>query len=546
MSQSNLLKENPGGTIPQRWYQREALDAMHAAFKRGVTRQLVVLPTGAGKTYTSAYAVSEFKMRCVFMVHRDELARQTVRQMAQVNPSLSIGIVKADQDDVHREIIVASAQTLARPARLERLTRALGDTPLLFISDEAQHDRSESRMRIIATSRPTLLLGLTATPQRGDGLGLDAVYDEIVYQLPMRVLVEERSLARPVGLRIETELDLDDVKTRAGEFAEDQLADTVDTPARNNLIVDSWQKHASDRKRSVAFCVNVAHARNLRDAFRAAGIAAEMVEGGTPIEERQRIFAAFHDGQIQVLTNCQILTEGYDEPAIDCILMARPTKSSALYQQMCGRGLRPFKGKENCLIVDVVDATTRHKLVTMPSLAGADEAPEKRKGAALSESDREAGQLMDLFDASAHHGRIRERAAIMLDLLSESAFVWQPTMDDGQFMANVDGGWVTVMPEGDGFVPILLTPDNYQRLFERPVDAETAMNIAESRIPKNSLTRRNAPWRALPATEKQLSAAARWRVALPANVTRGAINELISQKAFAAARKRVMNARRAS
>lgn len=534
----------PATVLPLRSYQRDALDAIHSARERGVRRQLLSLPTGAGKTYVASHLISEVGKRTVFMVHRDELARQARDEIRKVNPSLSIGICKADQDELYADVVIASAQTIARESRLTRLRSAVG-SDCLFISDEAHHDLAVTRQRAIDGMAPELLVGLTATPQRGDGLGLDAVYQEIVYHLPMRTLVEQNHLARPVGLRIETESDLDGVHTVAGEFNEGELARTVDTDPRNRLIVESWRKHASDRQRTVVFCVTVAHAERVRDAFRLEGITAEMVDGTTSISERQRIFAAFRDGSVQVLTNCMVLTEGFDEPRIDCAIMARPTKSTGLYIQCVGRALRWWPGKPDALIVDMVDATTRHRLVTLPTLSGTE--PGKAGEHPLSESDRKPGQVMDLFDAISHHGKLREREAIMLDLLAEQPFVWQ-SLPGGQWMAPTGSGWVTLVPEGDGFIPLKVwmrggndrnETDGYLPLMERPVDPATAMSVAGERIRNSQLTRQDARWRSARASEKQIEAAGRWRITVPRGATRGEVSDLIDVAAFRAAMRRL-------
>lgn len=535
------LMTERGSVLQLRDYQRSAVDAVHAAYARGITRQLVSLPTGAGKTFIAAHLVSETNMRTVFMVHRDELARQARSEMRKVNPSLSIGICKADQDELGAQLIIASAATIQRESRLSRLCRAVGPGAL-FISDEAHHDRAAGRMRAIEAVDPALLVGLTATPMRGDKLGLDAIYQEIVFHLPMRMLVERNHLARPVGLRIETEADLDDVHTVANEFNQGELANAIDTDPRNKLIVDSWLAHAQDRKRTVVFCVSVAHAERVRDAFRAVGVAAEMVEGETPIAERQAIFARFRDGAVSVLTNCMILTEGFDEPGIDCAIMARPTKSTGLYIQQVGRALRAHAGKPDALIIDVVDVTSRHKLVTLPSLSGTE--PGKDGERPLSEEDRKAGQVMDLFDTIAHKGKLREREAIMIDLLADSPFLWQ-ALPGGQFMAPAGfAQWLTLLPDGDGFIPVRIHSEKnadpwVEPLLDRSVDADTAMALAESRIPVSALTNKDARWRNAPASEAQLDAAVKWRITIPPRPRRGQMTDLINVAAFRAAMKRL-------
>lgn len=397
--------------------------------------------------------------------------------------------------------------------------------------------------RLVPRDGAGVLVGLTATPKRGDRLGLDAVYDEIVYHLPMRTLVDRQHLARPVGLRIETEADLDTVHTVAGEFNERELANTVDTDARNRHIVASWKLHAADRKRTVVFCVTVAHAERVRDAFRAEDISAEMVDGTTPIADRQRIFGEFARGELRVLTNCMVLTEGFDEPGIDCAIMARPTKSQGLYQQCVGRALRWQADKPDALIIDVVDVTTKHQLVTLPSLSGS-ELKDGSREREVTEGDRASGQVMDLFDAITHHGQLREREAIMIDLLDSSPFVWQ-SLPDGMWMAPAgQGQWMTLLREGDEYVPVRINAPRGQmpaleRLLDRGVAADIAMGIAQDRIPSSALNQREAHWRQRRVTDRQRMAAERWRVPVHAKATAGEVSDLIDMAAFRSAAKKL-------
>lgn len=531
----------PALDLPLRPYQMEALDAIDAAYRAGQRRQLISMPTGAGKTVTFAHLIKRMRLRTVVVVHRDELVRQTVDKVQQVIPSLSTGVVKAERDELSADVIVASAQTLAVKKRLERLCRALGGLSVLLVSDECHHDRSPSRTRVIEMLAPALLTGWTATAMRGDGLGLDAIYGpEPVFHLPMIDLIADGKLSPMRGLRIETEADLDAVHTRHGELAEDELAETIDTPGRNELIVRSWQQHARERRRTVAFCINVAHAEHLRDAFRAAGIAAECIVGETPADERARLFDAFHRGDLPVLTNCMVLTEGYDEPAIDCVVMARPTKSQGLYIQCVGRGARraDADGKADCLVLDFVDVSSRHKLVTLPILAGSDEATgeagDGAKGRGPSEADRAQGELIDLLTLAQKHRKMRERAAIAVNLFGASRYIWSTI--SGHHMAPAgDGSYLVLLPEGDSYRPTSLIPRRQgaelRPLFDRGLDLETAMAFAESRVASKALAARDAEWRtaAQPATTAQMAIARQFGIAIPRGATKGAASNLIDK-----------------
>lgn len=546
-SQAMLPSATSAGQIlPLRDYQQQAIDAVFEARGRGVKRQLLSLATGAGKTVIAAHLVRQLGMRTVFMVHRDELATQSMAALARINPGQSIGLCKAERNDLGADLIVASAQTLARQSRLERLVDALAGFPVLFVSDEAHHDRAESRMRAIDAVAPELLIGLTATPTRGDKLGLDAVYEEIVCHVPMLDLMRRNYLARLKGIRIETETDLDNVRTRGGEFVERDLSDAVNTPERNEQVVAAWLEHARTgetlRKRTLAFCASVQHARDLADAFRAAGVDAETVTGETPPDERREIFGRFHQGALPVLTNVMVLTEGYDEPAIDCILMCRPTKSSGLYIQMAGRGARKSPEKSDCLIIDFADNTARHTLVMFPTLAG-DEL------SADAEQRIEPGAPVDLMEVAEQVQLFKKQRAVEVDLFGQSPVVWQRPGTMPAFFAPAGGDrdvsrYVVVIAEGDGYRPILVESTRESAsswpLFDRALDVETAQAIAEEAVEKNTLTSRKAAWRQREdrPTEAQLRFARNLGVRGADQMTKAQLSEAIDLRLFIRAARR--------
>jgi hypothetical protein len=240
--------------------------------------------------------------------------------------------------------------------------------------DEAHHAVAPSYRTILSHMRagePTgpLLVGFTATPSRGDRVGLAEVFDAIVYQRSLREMIAEGWLCRLRAFRVRSTIDLTGVRTRHGDFAEAELAEAVDVADRNALVVQSYRALA-DGRRALVFAVDVAHAEHLADAFRAAGYAADHVSGRLCVEERRERISAFRTGELEVLTNCMILTEGFDCPEIAAILMARPTQSPLLYAQMVGRGTRTAAGKADLLVLDIADNSRRHSLVSAPSLFG--------------------------------------------------------------------------------------------------------------------------------------------------------------------------------
>lgn len=529
--------------LPLRDYQRAAVDAVLAAQARGVTSQLVSMPTGSGKTLVATYVIRETApARTVLLVHRDELVKQSVRAIAQSNPGLSAGVVKAAQNQVDADVVVASVQTLAHQKRLDALCAALAH-PRLLIVDECHHAVADTYRRAIAALNAELTIGLTATAYRADRLALGAIFEEVVYHCPMLPLIVSGRLANLVGLRIDTAIDLDDVHTVAGEFAEGELSHVVDTPSRNRLIVESWRKHAWEqgRRRTVAFCVDAAHAEHLRDTFRAHGIAAEMILGRTPTEERERLFDQFHRGLVPVLISVMVLSEGWDEPLADCGLMCRPTKSLGLYVQLAGRLARAAPGKTDALIVDFVDNTSRHRLVTLPTLAGR-EAQDDEEDAAYVPDARRVGQQTSLLDMAAEIGRVRHLRSVSVDLFGTSPYVWREA--GGMWMTSISTGeYLALRPAREGYIPVRIVQprgdgSRFQRptmepLFDRAVDAETARSLAEAMVPKSPLTDREARWREQPPSPAQAAFARRLGIPVTPDWTSGKTSEAIDSVLFA-------------
>jgi superfamily II DNA or RNA helicase len=379
--------------MPLRPYQLDSLKASKERFDAGVKRQLIQLPTGTGKTAVFANLKPHhcFKNRMMVLIHREELAQQAAEKIKLWNPSYSVGIEMADRESSKGDdIVVASVQTLgtSNATRLSKFNAREFDA---LVPDEAHHAIAPTWKRVFdhfgmledsAVKSEGLLLGMTATPNRGDGQGLGQVFDEIVYRMSILDAIRDGWLVDVRGYKIRTTTDISGVSTRAGDFAIGQLEDAVNVDSRNHLIVQNWMVRGQDRQ-TVAFCVDIAHAKRLAEVFKLYGVAAEAVWGNDP-DRREKI--KWHKaGGIRVLTNCGVLTEGYDDWRIGCIIMARPTKSQLLFVQMAGRGTRIQDDihnlnearangltikKEDCILLDVVDNTGKHSLVTLASLFG--------------------------------------------------------------------------------------------------------------------------------------------------------------------------------
>lgn len=352
----------------RRPYQKKAIACVLRAMALGQRQGLIVCPTGVGKTRLAAWLASELNVPTIFLAHRDELIRQTAEAFAVCWPAARIGVIKAERNEWEgKDVVVASVQSM-NPRRLEAIPRNRFG---LVIGDEAHHAAAPTWTQALTYFDAGYRLGLSATPDRLDGKGLaDLFGGEPVFSYSLRQAIQDGWLVRITQKAIVTESSLDGVTVRAGEFATKELADAVNTPERNHAICQAYLEAGAER-RAIAFCVDIAHAFALSFAFQDFGVKAAAIDGGMNAEDRRDILAKFRAGKIQVLANCEILTEGFDDPGVSCVLMARPTKSRALYTQCVGRALRLHPGKTDALVLDITDNCRQHKLICALDLFGA-------------------------------------------------------------------------------------------------------------------------------------------------------------------------------
>jgi len=354
-------------------YQRDAVDAVVAARRRGVRRQVICLPTGAGKTVIFAQLARIARRQVLVLAHRTELIEQARDKVARaLGDAEAVAIEQADRRaDSGAKVVVCSIRSLHD----ERLARILRGRRLgLVVYDECHHAVAQDNRRVLEAlgafdpDWEGTLLGFTATPARADGVGLERVFEEIVYSRGLPELIADRYLVGVRGYRIATAADLTGLRPGGLDFVLEELAEAVDIEDRNALVARSIQELARDR-RTIVFCVTVAHAYRLAEALRAVGIRCGVVHGQQKPDDRARVLELFRRGALQALTNVGVLTEGFDDPEVSCVALARPTRSQGLYAQCVGRGMRPYPGKRDCLILDFVDASSA-PLVTLPTLFG--------------------------------------------------------------------------------------------------------------------------------------------------------------------------------
>lgn len=361
-------------------HQAEAVKTIHDALAQGTRKQLVAIPTGGGKTTVFSTVVRDILAkgpdgRALILAHRDELLDQGMRDLNEAWPGVSAGFIRAGQEDLQARVIVASVQTLTRQKRLDAFVQAVAPDLRVVVTDEAHHAVASTYLNIyealgLVAAKPRCLhLGVTATPGRADEKSLKRVYDEMVYEVPINDLIAAGHLVPPRGYLVEPTFSLAGVRTVAGDFQRNALDRAINQPHVNRGVAEAWMKHAADRP-TIAFGVSINHAHNLAAAINALagpGTAAA-VDRKTPPLERSRCVEDLRAGRLRILVNCMLFTEGFDAKSISCVLVVRPTQSLPLYAQMVGRGLRALGGKQDCLILDVVDTSRDKKLSTLSSL----------------------------------------------------------------------------------------------------------------------------------------------------------------------------------
>jgi superfamily II DNA or RNA helicase len=528
-------------------YQREAIDAVTAAWADGIRRPAVVMATGLGKTILFSVLASEFiartGKRVLILVHRDELATQAMDKVHGAAPHLSVGKVKAQDNDVHADVVVASVQTLSRPSRLSQLLEAQEAAgPIgLVIQDEVHHGAAPSFRSIYdafgcGAKDGALFLGVTATLARGDGTGLGSVVDDVVYEKSIAWGISRKFLSPVRGIAVRTPgLDLSGVRTSRGDYQAEDLGRALESSGALDILTKAYTEHAADRP-GIVFLPTVETARHAADSLTGAGISTAVVSGATPREERIRIFEDYRTGRVQVLSNCMVLTEGFDAPHTSCIVMARPTQSNPLYIQTVGRGTRTYPGKTDCLVLDVVGAGASNKLCTLVDLEPGlfpeavpciecDRIPCRCPCAGCG-GPRPCRVCAGGSELAAERGKTEET-----DLFAGSSQSWLTTRGGLMFVPAGESEVLLWPSEKPGMWDVAHAPKTgkWRRLHEAmPLGSAMAWaeTDADELAPFN--VRRTAAWRRKKPSEAQLAFARQLRVVLPADVRSGDLGDLIS------------------
>lgn len=412
-------------------YQSEAKQAILAAWDEGHRKTLLVLPTGCGKTIVFA-SVTENQVhkghRVLIMAHRGELLEQAADKLLKSSGLPSV-LEKADSSALGSRIpvTVGSVQSLAQEKRLARFPN---DYYQDIIVDEAHHCLSESYRRVLDHFPSANVLGVTATPDRGDMKNLGEFFDSKAYEYSMAEAIREGYLCPVRAQMIPLELDINDVGVSNGDFAVGEIGSALEPYLEQ--IANEMLTYCKGRK-TVVFLPLIATSRKFCRMLNAVGLRAAEVNGNS--EDRAKVLSDFENGGYDVLCNSMLLTEGWDCPSVDCIVILRPTKVRSLYQQMVGRGMRLAPGKENLLLLDFLWMTARHDLCRPSALISKDEHIAKRINARLEAAE----ESFDLIEAEEQAERdvLAEREAALAAELAEMRKRKRQLVDPLQYALSI-------------------------------------------------------------------------------------------------------------
>lgn len=579
----------------------------------GEKRLGLSLATGSGKTVIFTHLIDRVsppnarQTQTLILAHRQELIQQAAAVCSRTHPDKTIDIEMANSHaSGAADITISSIQSILSGDRIDKFDPKAFK---LIIVDEAHRIVSPSylkvgeyfglRRRPIEPDAP-ILVGVSATFARNDGLELGAMIDHIVYHKDYIDMIDSGYLAKLLFTTVRSKVDLRRVRTARGDFETSSLSEAVNTDEANEAIVRAWKHCAAERRSTLVFAVDKAHVASLTAAFRAHGVASEYLTSDTPQKKRVERLSSFRSGQVPVLLNCGILTEGTDIPIVDCVLLARPTKSRSLLVQMIGRGVRLCKGKENCLVIDMV-SSLKEGIVTTPTLFGldpdelveradAEELQERRsRKEKEEEQERRAAEaaLPKKFEGALHfnfthyddvHDLIADSSAER-HIRGMSQFAWVNVGDYRYVLSNRNGDYLLIAPDqGEGqarSAEARLTVWYYQKIADaarakspymaprRVAKAQTfhdavraADRCAQFAFERGFVLGR-AAWRGVAATEKQIDFLNRTRAEgekLEAGgATKGEAADMITKLKFgargrfsrAAAAKRQRSSRRA-
>lgn len=524
--------------LPLRPYQREAMDAVTAAWRRGLMRPAVVLPTGAGKTVVFAHLIAAWLAlnpgwRCLVLAHRTELIDQAVEKLHDVAPTWRVGIVKATQNETLADVVVASVPTLRNESR-RRMLRNVG----MIVVDECHHATADSYRVILGHYSDAYVVGFTATMTRSDDASLGEIWQDVVYMRSIAEMIREGFLVRPRGIRVYVDsMDMSGARLNSKkDYREADLGAAIEGSLAPESIAEAIRRYSPDRQ-TIVFCPTVKSAMIVEDAIRAEGFTTGLVYGALDKGLRKATINDFKAGRIHVLVNVMVLTEGTDLPMACTAVIARATTHVGLYIQMAGRVLRLFPGKDEALIIDVVGASQKHALLAPVELFG-----EERKAKEPRDIDEDLAAWEDEFEDPGSKGPTVERepaktgplAHADVDLFHGSASAWLRTYR-GVWFLRAGERYVAILPgERPGTYDVSTmhkTAGGSGRWIVNGVeDMSYAMAWAEGEItPAEMMTAsKDRSWRAKKPSDSQKALARKFGLSVTDAMNAGEVGGMIT------------------
>lgn len=412
-------------------YQEESRAAVHAEWEKGNKRTLLVLPTGTGKTIVFAKITEDCVRtgsRVLIMAHRGELLQQASDKIKK-STGLSCAVEKAEESCLGSwyRVVVGSVQSLTRGKRLKRFSKDYFD---VIIVDEAHHCISDSYQNVLQYFDDANVLGVTATPDRGDMRELGSYFQSLAYEYSLPKAIKEGYLCKIKAQTIPLKLDISGVGMQSGDFKVGDIGTALDPYLEQ--IAREMGNYCRDRK-TVVFLPLIATSQKFCELLNAAGFRAAEVNGES--QDREQVLKDFDAGKYNVLCNSMLLTEGWDCPSVDCVIVLRPTKVRSLYCQMVGRGTRLFPGKTELLLLDFLWMTERHELCRPAHLiAGSDDIAQK-----MTEKINDAAAPMDLeeIEKAASEDVIAQREEALAKRLAEMKKRKRKLVDPLQFEMSI-------------------------------------------------------------------------------------------------------------
>jgi ATP-dependent helicase IRC3 len=489
--------------VSLRDYQDEAVDAVATAVSvEGKRRVAIVLPTGAGKTVVfGALAwswLADGLGRVLVLAHRDELITQAAAKLSLWVPRHLIGIVKASRNECDAPVVVASVQTLRNDRRLEQAGK-FG----LIVVDEAHHASAASYKKVLGelgafTDHGPIVVGVTATPKRADGIRLDDVFEDIAYAKTYTEMVARNYLAPVESKAFDLVENIGRPKLGIdGDYSEGWLEGVMLRANAPDKILEAWKAEAYDRP-TIVFTPTVSVAKAVAESFNGAGVSAAWVSGAMPVTERRAVLAGLASGEIRVVANCAVLTEGFDEPSVSCIVVGRPTMNETLYIQMVGRGTRLHPGKRECLVLDMVGCADQLQLDAVVDLGG--------RGARAAREAAEPKESKEYTDVPF--------SMVNGELVARSVKAVRPVcrwvnLGDGWHALSLLGDWVTAQPDEGGTWSVVYRPKRGKPVTEfEGLDLDWAKATGEGIAKRQGAygaMHRGAKWLDRPVSEKALA-----------------------------------------